>query len=37
MWRCVLAALRPVKVGLTKVGNQAKPPSILKKKKIVPV
>jgi len=29
--RCVLAALRPVKVGLTKFGNQAKPPSILKK------
>jgi hypothetical protein len=33
--RCVLAALRALKVGLTKVGNQTKPPSNLEKK--VPV
>ena len=30
--RCVLAALRPVKVGLTKIGNQAKPLKYSEKK-----
>ena len=33
--KCVFAALRTVKLGLTEVGNQAKPLSTLRKKKVV--
>jgi hypothetical protein len=31
-WRCVLAALRTVKLGLSNVGNQAKPLKYSEKK-----
>ena len=34
-WRCVLAALRTIKLSVTKVGNQAKLPTYSEKKRDV--